>query len=224
MVRLLDGEGLLHPKIDPTKKPFVIILPPPNITGELHLGHALTATLEDIMMRWHRMMGEPTLWLPGEDHAGIAAQVVVERVLAKEGLTRHQMGREKFTERMWQWVNGCRANISDQHKRLGVSCDWTRERFTLDPGPSRAVRTFFVNLYERGSSTAASASSTGAPLRHRPLRPGSGARGPSRHTCGISAIRWRTAAGFITVATTRPETMLGDTAVAVNPADERYSH
>ena len=143
-------QGYFTPQIDLSRKPFVIIQPPPNITGDLHLGHALTATLEDIMVRWHRMLGEPTLWLPGEDHAGIAAQVVVERALAKEGLTRQQIGREKFNERMWQWVDGCRANISNQHKRLGVSCDWTRERFTLDPGPSRAVRTFFVNLYEKG--------------------------------------------------------------------------
>jgi valyl-tRNA synthetase len=214
--------GYFTPKIDPSKKPFVIIQPPPNITGDLHLGHALTATLEDIMIRWHRMLGEPTLWLPGEDHAGIAAQVVVERALAKEGLTRQQIGREKFNERMWQWVNGCRANISNQHKRLGVSCDWTRECFTLDLGPSRAVRTFFVNLYEKGliyrgeriinwCARCATALSD-LEVEHEDV------------SGNLWYIKYPLEGGneFITVATTRPETMLGDTAVAVNPDDERY--
>src|SRR5208283_4840217 len=142
--------GYFKPKIDPAKKPFVIIMPPPNVTGELHLGHAITATLEDIMTRWHRMLGEPTLWLPGVDHAGIAAQVVVERQLAKEGTNKYELGRDKFTERMWIWVNSVRARIREQHMKLGASCDWDRETFTLDPGPSRAVRTTFVNLYNKG--------------------------------------------------------------------------
>jgi valyl-tRNA synthetase len=214
--------GYFTPKIDPSKKPFVIIQPPPNITGDLHLGHALTATLEDIMTRWHRMLGEPTLWLPGEDHAGIAAQVVVERALAKEGLTRQQIGREKFNERMWEWVNGCRANISNQHKRLGVSCDWSRECFTLDPGPSRAVRTFFVNLYAKGliyrgeriinwCSRCATALSD-LEVEHEDI------------LSSLWYIKYplEDGSGSITVATTRPETLLGDTAVAVNPSDARY--
>jgi len=215
-------QGYFTPKIDPSKKPFVIIQPPPNITGDLHLGHALTATLEDIMIRWHRMMGEPTLWLPGEDHAGIAAQVVVERALAKEGLTRHQIGREKFNERMWQWVNGCRANISNQHKRLGVSCDWTRERFTLDPGPSRAVRTFFFNLYEKGLIYR------GERIINWCARCATALSDLEVEHEDVAGNLWyikyplEDGGGFITVATTRPETMLGDTAVAVNPADERY--
>jgi valyl-tRNA synthetase len=132
-------KGYFKPRIVPGKKPFTIIMPPPNITGELHMGHALTATLEDIMTRWHRMQGDPTLWLPGVDHAAIAAQVVVERLLARENLTRHQLGREKFLERMEQYVAKTRSSITNQHKRLGVSCDWSRERYTLDPGPSRAV-------------------------------------------------------------------------------------
>ena len=215
-------QGYFTPRIDPSKKPFVIIQPPPNITGDLHLGHALTATLEDIMVRWHRMLGEPTLWLPGEDHAGIAAQVVVERALGKEGLTRHQIGREKFNERMWQWVNGCRANISNQHKRLGVSCDWTRERFTLDPGPSRAVRTFFVNLYEKGLIYR------GERIINWCARCATALSDLEVEHEDVSGNLWyikyplEGSSGFITVATTRPETMLGDTAVAVNPADERY--
>ena len=215
-------QGYFTPKIDPEKKPFVIIQPPPNITGDLHLGHALTATLEDIMIRWHRMLGEPTLWLPGEDHAGIAAQVVVERMLAKEGLTRQKLGREKFTERMWQWVNGCRANITNQHKRLGVSCDWTRERFTLDPGPTRAVRTFFVNLYEKGLIYR------GERMINWCARCATALSDLEVEHEDVASHLWyikyplEDGSGFVTVATTRPETMLGDTAVAVNPADARY--
>src|SRR3989304_3624259 len=142
--------GYFTPKMDPDKKPFVIIMPPPNVTGELHLGHAVTAALEDAMSRWHRMRGEPTLWLPGSDHAGIATQVVVERTLAQEGLTRHQLGREKFVERVWGWGRKYASIIPRQHQRLGASCDWTREQFTLNPGPSLAVRTTFVNLYRKG--------------------------------------------------------------------------
>ena len=121
------------PAINPKKKPFTIIMPPPNVTGELHMGHALTATVEDAMTRWHRMKGDPTLWLPGVDHASIAAQVVVERILAKEGTNRYQIGRDKFLERMWQWTDECRSRIGQQHRRLGTSCDWSREKFTLDP-------------------------------------------------------------------------------------------
>lgn len=143
-------KGYFTPKIDGHKRPFVIIMPPPNVTGELHLGHALTATLEDIMTRWHRMKGESTLWLPGVDHAGIATQVVVEQQLAAEGLTRHDLGRERFVERVWQWASSCRGNIIAQHKKLGASCDWTRDRFTLDEKPSHAVATTFVRLYNKG--------------------------------------------------------------------------
>ena len=125
-------------------------MPPPNLTGELHLGHALMDTVEDILIRWHRMRGQPTLWLPGVDHAAIAVHMLIERQLATEGLTRHDIGREKFLERIWDFVNTNRARIFDQHKRLGASADWSRERFTMDPGPERAVRTVFDELYKRG--------------------------------------------------------------------------
>ena len=144
------GKGYFTPKIDPEKKPFVIIMPLPNVTGELHIGHVLFVTLQDIMTRWHRMKGEPALWLPGIDHAGIAAQVVVERLLAEEGLDRHRLGRDSFLERMYRWAERCQKTITEQHYRLGASCDWSREAFTLDEGPSRAVRTAFVNLYQKG--------------------------------------------------------------------------
>ena len=132
----LDG-GYFTPRMDPEKQPFCIIMPPPNVTGELHLGHALTATMEDALIRWHRMRGDPTLWLPGVDHAGIATQNVVERELAKEGLSRHDLGREKFVERVWEWVHKYRGVIASQHMRLGASCDWGREVFTMDGGPQR---------------------------------------------------------------------------------------
>jgi len=216
-------KGYFTPEIDPGKKPFVIIMPPPNVTGELHVGHALTATLEDIMTRCHRMKGDSTLWLPGIDHAGIAAQLVVEKMLAQEGKTRHELGREKFLERMWQWAEQCRHTIGVQHQRLGISCDWTRERFTLDEGPCRAVRTAFVRLYEKDliyqgeriinwcprCSTAVS----DLEVDHKDLQ---GHLWYVRYSLADNSDK------YITVATTRPETIVGDTAVAVNPDDKRF--
>ena len=215
-------QGYFTPEIDHKKKPFVIIMPPPNVTGELHLGHALTATLEDIMVRWHRMKGEPTLWLPGVDHAGIATQVVVEQKLATEGTDRHELGRERFIERVWEWVNQSRGAITYQHQRLGASCDWTRERFTLDEGPSLAVRTAFVRLYDKGLIYRGERIINWCPrcqtalsdleVQHKDI------------TGNLYYLRYPLADsdGFVTVATTRPETYLGDTAVAVNPEDGRF--
>ncbi len=170
-------KGYFKPRIDHSKKPFTIIMPPPNVTGELHVGHALTAALEDIMVRWHRMQGEPTLWVPGVDHSGIAAQVVVERILAKEKTSRYQLGREKFDMRMQEWAAKARASITNQHKKLGVSCDWSREAYTLDPGPSLAVRTTFYNLYNKGLIYRGERIANWCPaLRHCAIRPGSRAQ------------------------------------------------
>ena len=218
-------KGYFTAKIDPEKKPFVIIMPPPNVTGELHIGHALTATLEDIMTRWHRMKGEPTLWLPGFDHAGIAAQVVVEQMLAKEGLDRHQLGRQKFLDRMYRWAEQCRQTISEQHQRLGISCDWSRERFTLDEGPSRAVRTVFVRLYEKGLIYRGERIINWCPRCTTAL---SDLEVDHKDITGhLYYVNYPLAGNdhkFITVATTRPETILGDTAVAVNPNDGRFSN
>jgi valyl-tRNA synthetase len=209
-------------EVDPDKEPFVIILPLPNVTGELHIGHVLVVTLQDIMTRWHRMKGDSALWLPGTDHAGIAAQVVVERMLTKEGIDKHQLGREKFTERMYQWAGKCQQTIAEQHYRLGASCDWSREYFTLDEGPSRAVRTVFVNLYNKGLIYRGERIINWCPrcatalsdleVEHKDL------------TGHLWYVRYPLAEGdgFITVATTRPETILGDTAVAVNPKDRRF--
>jgi len=144
------GKDYFKPVINPKKKPFTIIMPPTNVTGEAHLGTALVMTLEDIMIRWHRMKGDPTLWLPGFDHAGIATQVIVERELAKEGTDRHKLGREKFEQVVWQWARTYIQTIKAQKQQLGCSADWSREKFTMDEGPSLAVRTTFVNLYNKG--------------------------------------------------------------------------
>jgi valyl-tRNA synthetase len=216
-------KGYFTPKIDPDKKPFVIIMPPPNITGELHLGHALEMAMQDAMTRWHRMKGEPTLWLPGVDHASIAAHVVLERELAKEGLDRHKLGREKFLERMYQWVAECRQTIAQQLMKLGNSCDWTRLRFTMDEGSSLAVRTTFKHLYDKGLIYRGERIINWCPrcgtalsdleVEHRDL---------NGHLWYVRYPLAEDGDKYITVATTRPETILGDTAVAVNPRDKRF--
>ncbi len=210
------------PEIDPDKKPFVIIMPPPNITGELHLGHALTATLEDILIRWHRMEGEAALWLPGVDHAGIAAQNTVEQALAARGLSRHDLGRERFLEQMWQWTGKYRDIIAQQHRKLGASCDWSRERFTLDPGPSRAVRVTFVKLYQRGLIYRSERLINWCPRCATALSDLEVEHAEIRGHLYYIHYPLQTGDGVVTVATTRPETLLGDTAVAVNPDDERF--
>ena len=215
--------GYFTAVVDEDKTPFVVIQPPPNVTGELHLGHAQRATVEDALTRWHRMRGYSALWLPGLDHAGIATQVVVERELAEEGLTRHDLGREKFLERMWDWVGRSRDRIGLQHRRLGVSCDWTREVFTLDPGPSKAVRHTFVNLYRKGLIYRGERIINWCPRCATAL---SDLEVEHKDTDGaLYYIHYPLADGDgrLTVATTRPETLLGDTGVAVNPDDPRYA-
>ena len=219
----VDG-GYFTPVIDPEKKPFVVIMPPPNVTGELHMGHALTTALEDLMVRWHRMRGEPTLFLPGSDHAGIATQVVVERMLASDGVSRHDIGRERFVERVWSWVDQYGSRIDEQLKRLGASCDWTRKAFTLDEGPSRAVRTTFVNLYKKGLIYRGERMTSWCPRCRTAL---SDLEVKYRdESAALYHIRYdmEDGDGSVTIATTRPETLLGDTAVAVNPEDERYAN
>ena len=219
---LWKHKGYFTPQIDRPRKPFSIIMPPPNVTGELHLGHALTAALEDMMVRWHRMRGEVVLWLPGVDHAGIATQVVIERQLAAEGLTRFDLGREKFVERARAWANSCRSTVRTQHEKLGASCDWSRETFTLDEGPSRAVATTFVNLYRKGLVYQGERIVNWCPRCRTAL---SDLETEHRQSSGnLFYIRYPLVGepGYLTVATTRPETMFGDTAVAVNPDDARY--
>jgi len=235
-----ESQGYFKPRMAPDRKPFVISMPPPNVTGALHLGHAMTAALEDLMIRYHRMRGGPTLWVPGTDHAGIATQNVVERELAKEGLTRHDLGREAFIQKCWEWKEKFHERITNQHRRLGVSCDWDRERFTLDEGLSHAVRVAFVRLYEKGLIYRGTYLVNWCPrcesavsdleVIHKdhathlwyvryPLVNGEW-HGPSSPW---GSGRWAEGATeFIEVATTRPETILGDSAVAVPLADSPF--
>ena len=199
------------------KKQFSIVIPPPNVTGMLHMGHALNNVLQDIMIRFKRMQGYNALWMPGTDHAGIATQNVVEQELAKEGLTRHDLGREKFIERVWQWKEKYGGVIINQLKRLGCSCDWSRERFTMDEGLSQAVREVFVRLYNDGLIYQGDYIVNWCPRCHTAI---SDLEVEYKEEPGfLWNIRYPYAdgSGDIIVATTRPETMLGDTAVAVNP-------
>ena len=217
-------QGYFKPTIDPDREPFVIIMPPANVTGELHLGHAIVAALEDAMTRWHRMRGDPTLWLPGSDHAGIATQVVVEREIAEDGngLTRHDLGRELFVERVWEWVHKYGSIINKQLQRLGASCDWSRERFTLDPGPSLAVRTTFVNLYNKGLIYRGERIINWCPRCATALSDLEVNYSEEQGKLYYIRYAFEDGGGHLTVATTRPETLLGDTGVAVNPEDPRY--
>jgi len=204
------------------KKPFCIVIPPPNVTGILHMGHALNNTLQDIMTRYRRMQGYNALWMPGMDHAGIATQNVVEQMLAKEGLTRHDLGREKFIERVWEWKEKYGGIIIDQLKRLGASCDWERQRFTMDEGLSHAVREVFVRLYHDGLIYQGDYIVNWCPRCHTAI---SDLEVEYEQKAGhLWHIRYPyvDGSGEIIVATTRPETMLGDTAVAVHPDDPRY--
>ena len=218
-----ERAGAFTPALASHKPPFVILIPPPNVTGKLHIGHALQFTLQDLVIRWRRMQGFNALWLPGTDHAGIATQVMVERELAREGTSRHALGREAFLQRMWAWKEQYKDNIGRQARALGASCDWTRERFTLDPMLSRAVRHAFVTLYGEGLIYRAHRLINWCP---RCLTALSDLEVVHRE---IDGGMWDFAypvegGGEIVVSTTRPETMLGDTAVAVHPEDERYRH
>ena len=221
--RLWEEAGAFTPKIDPDKKPYVITMPPPNAYDQLHIGHALFVAVEDIMTRYHRLKGDPTLWLPGADHAGLGSQVFFEKILQKEkGISRFDLGREKFVEELHKHMTETREIMENQLRSLGASCDWTRKKFTLDPDVSQAVYYTFKKMYDEG-------------LIYRGERI---VNWCSKCTTGLSDLEvehketegtltyikypFTDESGFVTVATTRPETMLGDTAVAVNPSDKRY--
>ncbi|MGA2196116.1 MAG: valine--tRNA ligase, partial [Bryobacteraceae bacterium] len=202
---------------------FSLVIPPPNVTGSLHIGHMLEHTEIDVTIRWHRMLGENTLWLPGTDHAGIATQMVVERKLAEEGIRRQDLGREAFEKRVWEWKAEYGDNIKRQMIRMGASCDWSRERFTLDPGLSRAVREVFVRLYEKGLIYRGEYMVNRCPRCRTALSDLEVAHADVQgHMWHLRYPVHGLPGRFVTVATTRPETMLGDTAVAINPTDERY--
>ena len=211
------------------EQPFTVIMPPPNLTGELHMGHALTAAVEDALIRWHRMLGDDTVWVPGVDHAAIAVNAVVERQLDEEGVSRHDIGREAFLERVWAFVNAARARIAEQHRRLGASADWDREAFTLDEERQRAVRQTFVNLYEDGLifrgerminwDTAGQTALSDLEVEYRDVESSFWyVRYPALDEAGEATD------DYIVIATTRPETIPADTAVAVHPEDERWRH
>jgi len=251
-----ERSGFFTPKIDPNREPFTLSMPPPHVTGELHMGHAMFVTIEDVIVRWHRMLGEPTLWLPGTDHAGIATQSQVEKLLRSEGTSRQEVGRDEFLRRTWEWKARYGGEITRQLRRLGASCDWTRERFTLDPGLSRAVRAAFKRLYDDGLiyrgtylvnwSPNLQTAVSDLEVEHEERQGnlwyvrypvvGVGGQGPGvgeeqpliSDPRPLTPEAWGSgswaegATEWITVATTRPETILGDTAVAVNPEDERY--
>ncbi|KAJ1393269.1 Valyl-tRNA synthetase, tRNA-binding arm superfamily [Sesbania bispinosa] len=220
-----ESQGYFKPNFDRGSDPFVISMPPPNVTGSLHMGHAMFVTLEDIMIRYNRMKGRPTLWLPGSDHAGIATQLVVERMLASEGIRRVEMGRDEFTRRVWQWKEKYGGTIANQIKRLGASCDWSREHFTLDEQLSQAVVEAFVRLHEKGLIYQGSYMVNWSPTLQTAV---SDLEVEYSEESGyLYHIRYRVAGGsrsdYLTVATTRPETLFGDVALAVHPQDDRYS-
>lgn len=219
----LDGR-YFHGDVEHEKQPYSIVIPPPNVTGSLHMGHALNNTLQDILIRWRRMAGDNVTWIPGTDHAGIATQVVVEKQLAKEGLTRHDLGREAFIERVWDWKEKYGSTIIKQLQRLGTSCDWERERFTMDESCSKAVRTVFVNLYQKGLIYQGDFIINWCP---RCLTALSDLEVEHEDIVGrLHYVKYpiHDSDEYIMVATTRPETILGDTAVAVHPEDKRYQH
>ncbi len=218
-------KGYFHAEVNPDKKPYTIVIPPPNVTGQLHMGHALDETLQDILIRYKRMQGYEALWIPGTDHAGIATQIKVEENLrVNDGLTRYDLGREKFLEKVWDWKKQYGDRIITQLKKIGSSCDWDRERFTMDEGCSKAVREVFVNLYNKGLIYQGSKIINWCPHCITAL---SDAEVEHTEQAGhFWHIKYpiKDSDEFVIIATTRPETLLGDTAVAVNPEDERYKN
>ena len=220
-----EESGCFKPSMDKAKDPFCIVIPPANVTGVLHMGHALDYTLQDILIRYNRMQGKNVLWQVGTDHAGIATQMVVERNLAKQGISRHELGREKFIETVWKWREESGGTICRQLRRLGASCDWSRERFTMDEGLSRAVRKIFVNMYKDGliykakklvnwDSKFMTAVSDLEVIQKETMGKMYYYRYPIEGEEG----------NFVQIATTRPETMFGDIAVAISKDNEKLKH
>ncbi len=218
----LDG-GYFHAEVNHEKKPYTIVIPPPNITGQLHMGHALDNTLQDILIRWRRMQGYEALWMPGTDHASIATEAKIVEAMAKEGLKKEDVGRDGFLERAWAWKDTYGSRIIEQLKKMGSSCDWERERFTLDEGCSKAVREVFVRLYEKGLIYRGERIINWCPHCHTSISDAEVEF--EEKDAAFYHLRYPLAdgSGYLELATTRPETMLGDTAVAVHPDDERYA-
>ena len=219
----LDG-GFFHAEVDHSKQPYTIVIPPPNITGQLHMGHALDETLQDILIRTKRMQGYSALWMPGTDHASIATEAKIVEAMRQEGITKEDLGRDRFLERAWEWREKYGGRIIAQLKKLGASCDWERERFTLDEGCSKAVREVFVRLYEKGLIYRGERIINWCPHCHTSISDAEVSY--DEHDGSFWHLRYPLSdgSGYVELATTRPETMLGDTAVAVHPDDERYKH
>jgi len=222
--KMWEESGSFKPKHVPGKKAFTIVMPPPNITGQLHVGHALDEMPQDVLIRYHRMKGDPTLWVPGTDHAAIATEVKVVEALAKEGLSKKELGREKFLERTWQWKEEYGGRIVRQLRKLGVSCDWSRERFTMDEGLSKAVRETFVRLYEKDLVYQGWRMINWCPCCKTSISDAEVEYEEQSGNFWHLLYPVKETGEMLVLATTRPETMLGDTAVAVNPEDERYMH
>ncbi|MFA5311268.1 MAG: valine--tRNA ligase [Candidatus Omnitrophota bacterium] len=226
-----EDRGFFSSRVNWKKKPFVVLIPPPNVTGILHMGHALNNTFQDILIRYHRMKGFESLWMPGTDHAGIATQNVVEKSIAKEGLKRQDLGREKFIERVWLWKEKYGSTIIHQLRKIGASCDWSRLRFTMDEEYSKSVVEVFLRLYEKGLIYRGSYIINWCPRCHTALSDEEAAHQPLKGNLyylryplsrGLPSVPGEDLPEYVVVATTRPETMLGDTAIAVNPKDKRY--
>ena len=219
----LEG-NYFHGKLDEDKEPFTIVIPPPNITGQLHMGHALDNTLQDILIRWRRMQGYDALWMPGTDHASIATEAKLVEALKKEGLYKEELGREEFLKRAWEWKEKYGGTIIKQLKKLGSSCDWERERFTLDEGCNKAVNEFFVRLYEKGLIYRGERIINWCPTCLTSISDAEVEYEEKESSLWHIRYPLEDGSGYLTVATTRPETMLGDTAVAVHPDDDRYKN
>ena len=217
-----EENRLFHAEAEPEKTPYSIVIPPPNVTGQLHMGHAMDNTLQDILIRWRRMQGYNTLWMPGCDHAGIATQAKVEESLREEGLTRYDLGREKFLARVWAWKEKFGSRIMSQLRSLGSSCDWARERFTMDEGCSRAVREVFVSLYEEGLIYQGTRITNWCPRCHTALSDIEVEHETEAGHLWHLRYKFADSEDYVEIATTRPETMFGDTGVAVHPEDARY--
>ena len=219
-----ESNGFFHATVKKGKTPYTVVIPPPNITGILTMGHVLNNTLQDVFIRWRKMQGYEACWIPGTDHAGIATQHVVEKALLKEGIKRREMGREEFVKRVWEWKELYGGTIIKQLRKLGTSCDWERERFTMDEGLSNAVQEVFIRLYEKGLVYKGKYIVNWCPKDHTALSDDEVNYSDSNGHLWYIRYPFVDGEGFLTVATTRPETMLGDTAVAVNPKDDRYKN
>ena len=224
LYKLWCDKGYFHAEVNPDKKPFTIVMPPPNITGQLHMGHALDNMMQDAIIRFKRMQGYEALWLPGTDHASIATEVKIIDALAKEGKSKYDLGREKFLHRAWEWKAQYGGRIVEQHKRMGSSCDWQRERFTMDEGCSKAVTQIFISLYNKGLIYQGNRIINWCPECKTALSDAEVEYEEQDSFLWHIKYRIEGSDEYLIVATTRPETMLGDTGIAVNPADERYKN